>query len=69
MNLQFHLLVETKTVETRYFGSEFLKYSNAKALKQSFDKALNNLDVKKWYRSQWTVQMLIGLCSQRRKKA
>ena len=37
----------TKTVETRYFGSEFLKYSNAKALKQSFDKALNDLDVKK----------------------
>lgn len=37
----------TKRVETRYFGSEFLKYSNATALKQSFDKALKELDAKK----------------------
>ena len=37
----------TKRVETRYFGLEFLKYSNATALKQSFDKALKELDAKK----------------------
>ena len=37
----------TKRIETRYFGSEFLHYTNAKALKQSFDKALKDLDKKK----------------------
>ena len=36
----------TKRIETRYFGSEFLHYTNAKALKQSFDKALKGLDKK-----------------------
>ena len=38
--------LETKTIATRYYDSMFLCYCNANALKQSFDKALEELDTK-----------------------
>ena len=34
---------ETKTIATRYYVSEFLCYSNVKALKESFNKTLEEL--------------------------
>ena len=34
---------ETQTIATRYYGSNFLCYSNAKALTQSFVKAVEEL--------------------------
>ena len=37
---------ETQNVATRYYDSKFLSYSNAKALKPSFDKALEKLNKK-----------------------
>ena len=37
---------ETKTSATSYYGSKFLCYSNAKALKQSFDKTMEEHDKK-----------------------
>ena len=52
---------ETKTVLTRYYGSKFLSYSNAKALKQSFDKALEKRDkkVKTGHNVNWAVFKVI----------
>ena len=52
MLLTFFWDQEIETIATRYYSSKFLCYSNAKALKQSFDKALEELE-KKLILVQW----------------
>ena len=37
---------EIKIIATRYYDSTLVGYSNGKALKQSYDKALEELDTK-----------------------